>query len=94
MRRYKVGIIGSGNISRTYIGDIQRFYPQLEVAACSDRHLDRAERLAAEFGVANAEANGLKLCQRGVYGDGGGEYNYLDAPELNCIIELLESYPK
>ncbi len=44
--------------------------------------------------VANAEAAGLKLVQRGVYGDGSGEYNYLDAPELHCIVELLESYRK
>ena len=41
--------------------------------------------------VANAEAAGLKLVQHGVYGDGGGEYNYLDAPERKCIVELLES---
>jgi catechol 2,3-dioxygenase-like lactoylglutathione lyase family enzyme len=44
--------------------------------------------------VANAEAAGLKLVQHGVYGDGGGEYNYLDAPELKCIVELLESYKR
>ena len=42
--------------------------------------------------VARAEANGLRLVQHGKYGDGGGEYNYLDAPELKCIVELLESY--
>ncbi len=44
--------------------------------------------------VASAEAAGLKLVQRGVYGDGSGEYNYLEAPELKCIVELLESYSK
>ena len=44
--------------------------------------------------VANAEAEGLKLIQHGRYGDGGGEYNYLDAPELKCIVELLESYDR
>ncbi len=44
--------------------------------------------------VASAEAAGLKLVQHGVYGDGSGEYNYLDAPDLHCIIELLESYQK
>lgn len=44
--------------------------------------------------VALAEAAGLKLVQRGVYGDGSGEYNYLEAPELKCIVELLESYSK
>ena len=44
--------------------------------------------------VANAEAAGLKLVQHGGYGDGGGEYNYRDAPELKCIVELLESYKR
>ena len=44
--------------------------------------------------VASAEAAGLKLVQHGVYGDGSGEYNYLAAPELKCIVELLESYEK
>ena len=44
--------------------------------------------------VANAEMAGLKLVQHGIYGDGSGEYNYLDAPELKCIVELLESYKK
>lgn len=42
--------------------------------------------------VASAEAAGLKLIQHGTYGDGSGEYNYLDAPELKCVVELLESY--
>lgn len=42
--------------------------------------------------VANAEAAGLKLIQHGKYGDGSGEYNYLEAPDLKCIVELLESY--
>ena len=42
--------------------------------------------------VANAEKAGLRLVQHGTYGDGNGEYNYLEAPDLKCIIELLESY--
>ena len=42
--------------------------------------------------VANAEAAGLRLVQHGTYGDGTGEYNYLEAPDLKCIVELLESY--
>ena len=44
--------------------------------------------------VARAEAAGLRLVQHGTYGDGGGEYNDLDAPELKCIVELLESYER
>ncbi len=35
---------------------------------------------------------GMHLVQHGIYGDGSGEYNYLDAPQLKCIVELLESY--
>lgn len=42
--------------------------------------------------VKRAEDAGLKLIQKGFYGDGKGEYNYLDAPDLKCVIELLESY--
>ncbi len=44
--------------------------------------------------VARAEAAGLKLVQHGLYGDAGGEYNYLEAPDMKCIVELLESYEK
>ena len=49
---------------------------------------DSGERIAC------AEAAGLKLIQHGLYGDASGEYNYLEAPELHCIIELLEGYGK
>jgi catechol 2,3-dioxygenase-like lactoylglutathione lyase family enzyme len=39
------------------------------------------------------EKFGMKCLQRGKYGDGNGEYTYLDATEdLKCIIELLEHY--
>ena len=40
-----------------------------------------------------AEKFGMQCVQRGKYGDGSGEYAYLDATkDLKCIIELLESY--
>lgn len=39
------------------------------------------------------EAFGMECVQRGKYGDGGGEYAYLDAGEdLKCLVELLENY--
>lgn len=44
--------------------------------------------------VKNCEEFGMTLVQHGVYGDGSGEYNYMDAPDLKCIVELLESYGK
>lgn len=43
--------------------------------------------------IIDCENFGMKLLQRGKYGDGGGEYAYLDAnSSLKCVIELLESY--
>lgn len=36
---------------------------------------------------------GMKLVQRGKYGDASGEYAYLDAYDsMKCLIELLENY--
>ena len=46
MQRQNVGILGCGVISRTYAGDIRRFFPQLRVAACADMLLQAAEKLA------------------------------------------------
>lgn len=39
------------------------------------------------------EQFGMTCVQRGKYGDGNGEYAYLDAfGELKCLVELLENY--
>lgn len=54
MRKYKIGIVGSGVISRTYIADIQKFYGDLEVYACADIDIKLAEKLAGEFGIPKA----------------------------------------
>ena len=43
--------------------------------------------------ISAMEAFGTKLVQRGKYGDGSGEYSYLDATkDMKLVIELLESY--
>lgn len=54
MRKYKVGILGSGVISRTYISDIKAFYHDLEVVACADINIELAQKLASEFGIEKA----------------------------------------
>jgi catechol 2,3-dioxygenase-like lactoylglutathione lyase family enzyme len=39
------------------------------------------------------EEFGMKCEQRGKYGNGGGEYAYMDAyKDLKCLVELLENY--
>lgn len=43
--------------------------------------------------IADCEAAGMTLVQRGQYGDASGQYAYLDgSTEYKCLIELLESY--
>ncbi len=54
MRTYKLGILGSGVISRTYIRDIQTFFRDLEVTACADIDIGLAQKLAEEFGIPKA----------------------------------------
>ncbi len=43
--------------------------------------------------INNFEDFGMKCVQRGKYGNGSGEYAYMDASkDLKCLVELLESY--
>ncbi|HEY3377429.1 MAG TPA: Gfo/Idh/MocA family oxidoreductase [Armatimonadota bacterium] len=49
----KIGVIGCGNISGAYLGAGQKF-EILEIAACADLDLARAQAKAEEFGVPKA----------------------------------------
>lgn len=47
----------------------------------------------SEEKIAACQAAGMPCTQRGKYGDGSGEYAYMDATgDLKCFIETLESY--
>lgn len=50
MKKYKVGVIGLGDISRVYIGNLKK-YPIVEVVACASRGLDKAKEWAEKFGI-------------------------------------------
>ncbi|HEX7055968.1 MAG TPA: Gfo/Idh/MocA family oxidoreductase [Bacilli bacterium] len=50
MDKIKAGIIGTGNISGIYLRNGNRF-DSLEVVACADLDVDRAQAKAAEFGI-------------------------------------------
>ncbi len=47
----KVGIIGCGNISPIYLGNIQRTFKNIEVAACSDLIPERSQTKGTTYGV-------------------------------------------
>ncbi|MFC5407471.1 Gfo/Idh/MocA family protein [Cohnella soli] len=53
MSKFKVGIIGCGNISSIYFTNLKRFH-MLEVVACADLNLERAKEQAALYGVPKA----------------------------------------
>jgi len=54
LRIFKVGILGAGVISRTYLADIKAFYKNLEVIACADIDAGLSQKLASEFGIKKA----------------------------------------
>jgi predicted dehydrogenase len=54
MRTYKIGVIGCGNISNTYIPDIQKYYHYLDVCAVADTDLSRAGETGKKFGIKKA----------------------------------------
>lgn len=52
-----IGIMGAGNIAARYVSGIRRRFPQLDVVRVSDIDVDRAARLAAEFGIGSHGGN-------------------------------------
>ena len=54
MRSFEIGILGCGVISRTYISDIQRFFPHLHIRACADVRTEVAQKTCEEYEIAYA----------------------------------------
>ena len=54
MRKVKIGIVGCGIISRTYISNIKAFFPWLEIAACADLFVDKARETASKYSIPKA----------------------------------------
>ena len=51
MRTFKIGILGAGVISRTYLADLKAFYPRLEIVACAVIDVALAQALAPAFDI-------------------------------------------
>lgn len=54
MRRVKVGIVGCGVISHTYISNIQSMFKWLDITACSSLHIENAIKTADRYGIPKA----------------------------------------
>jgi predicted dehydrogenase len=54
MNKVKVGIIGCGNISSIYMKNCSTMFEILDLVACADIDMERAEAKAAEFNIPKA----------------------------------------
>lgn len=54
MKRFKIGMIGCGVISKVYLGNIEKYFPKLQVIACADISAEKARQTAAEHGIEKA----------------------------------------
>ena len=50
-KKFKIGIVGCGNISGAYLRAAQTFKESIELTICSDINMKAAEAKAAEFGL-------------------------------------------
>ena len=51
VKKVKVGVVGSGNISWTYLNDLTRRFDIIDVVGCSDLIPEKSERRSKEFGI-------------------------------------------
>lgn len=61
MKRYKLGVIGLGDISNAYLTNLQKYADEVEFYGCACRSLEKAERKAKEYGFSHAYASGDEL---------------------------------
>jgi predicted dehydrogenase len=61
MKRFKVGVIGIGDISDVYIANLKQYGDIVEVVACAGRSLEKAQQKAARHGIPKAYADAAAL---------------------------------
>ena len=54
MEKVKIGMVGCGNISDIYLKNCSQVFEVLEVVACADLMIERAERKAEQFNIPKA----------------------------------------
>ena len=51
MKQTTIGVIGCGVIAQVYAANIRRFYQKLQLAACTDMAMDKAQAFAEKFDI-------------------------------------------
>ena len=51
MKQTTIGVIGCGVIAQVYAANIHRFYQKLQLAACTDMAMEKAQAFAEKFDI-------------------------------------------
>ncbi len=61
MKRYKIGVIGLGDISTVYLNNLNKYPQYVELYACACRTPEKAQKKAEEFGFQKAYGSADEL---------------------------------
>lgn len=61
MKRYKIGVIGLGDISTVYLNNLNKYPQYVELYGCACRSIEKAEKKAEQFGFKKAYGSGDEL---------------------------------
>lgn len=61
MRKFKLGVIGLGDISNAYLTNLRNYSDEIELYGCACRSLEKAGRKAAQYGFKKAYESGDAL---------------------------------
>ncbi|MCL2699984.1 MAG: Gfo/Idh/MocA family oxidoreductase [Defluviitaleaceae bacterium] len=59
MKKLRVGVIGCGMISDTYINNCKNIFKNIEIVSCADLAEEKSAEKAAEYGIKNTSAEAL-----------------------------------
>lgn len=61
MQRFRVGVLGIGDISNVYFNNLKHYHDIVEVVGCAGRSLEKARRIAALHGIPKAYTDSMEL---------------------------------
>ena len=50
MKKYKIGVIGLGDISTVYLNNLNKYPQYVELYGCACRSIEKAQKKAEQFG--------------------------------------------
>ena len=73
MKKFNLGIVGTGDISNVYFKNLQNYKDIIEIAACADLNVERAKEKASLYNVSKVYGSGEEL---------------IEDPEIDIVLNL------